>query len=173
MSPKQRLPLGEWVHSKRLFCDLFTESSKAYIISALRVACSLADQICIAEEENEADGRLLLLPPPSSNWVDSIVVEFNTYGGKNENCDSLDLDIGGGLQGGEEDDDGIKAEFLPSLFSTKDDDDTLDNGIKRIHSLGLVFYEIFSGGERPPELEQQQQQKAGDETESVSDTETK
>eukprot|EP00984_Skeletonema_dohrnii_P024711 scaffold13838_cov104-Skeletonema_dohrnii-CCMP3373.AAC.9 len=80
--------------------------------------------------------------------------------------------------------DSIRAEFSPSLFSANNDDDSPslfsanndDDGLySRIHSLGVVFHVLFSGGERSPHhfptpTEQEQEQKLSvkfDETEEL------
>eukprot|EP00984_Skeletonema_dohrnii_P016752 scaffold7496_cov84-Skeletonema_dohrnii-CCMP3373.AAC.3 len=117
--------------------DTLALCSDDYLLPALRVAWSLADQMCKAEQEVTARQSL---PVPRTNWADSIVVQ---------NHIQKDLD-------------NIRAELLPSLFKSDNDDDDGDGVAKHdgsrtqhIYSLGLVFYEIFSGGERPPEIEQQ------------------
>jgi hypothetical protein len=61
----------------------------------------------------------------------------------------------------EEDEDGeggnnIRVEILPSLFDTSDNNNSRQATDGVLYSLGIVFYEIFSRGERPAELEQQQ-----------------
>eukprot|EP00984_Skeletonema_dohrnii_P019019 scaffold9010_cov106-Skeletonema_dohrnii-CCMP3373.AAC.1 len=93
--------------------------------------------MCKAEQEVAGQS----LPVPRTNWADSIVVQ---------NHIQKDLD-------------NIRAELLPSLFKSDNHDGDGDGDAKHdgsstqhIYSLGLVFYEIFSGGERPPEIEQQQ-----------------
>ena len=48
----------------------------------------------------------------------------------------------------------IRVEILPSLFDRTENDTNQMNGI--LYSLGLVFFEILSRGERPAELEQKQ-----------------
>eukprot|EP00985_Skeletonema_marinoi_P003020 scaffold1248_cov104-Skeletonema_marinoi.AAC.11 len=111
--------------------------SDDYLLSALRVSCSLADSICKAEEEG---GKLL--PMPSNNWADGINVhvqatqEINgtlaTENGEQENHD--------------------KAEFLSVLCNGNDEVANNNSTMQRIYSLGIVLYEIFSGGERPTDL---------------------
>eukprot|EP00984_Skeletonema_dohrnii_P023996 scaffold13102_cov65-Skeletonema_dohrnii-CCMP3373.AAC.1 len=118
--------------------DTLALCSDDYLLPALRVAWSIADQMCKAEQEVTAGQSL---PVPRTNWADSIVVQ---------NHIQKDLD-------------NIRAELLPSLFKS-DNHDGDGDGVARhdgsstqhIYSLGLVFYEIFSAGGRPPEIEQQQ-----------------
>ncbi|KAK1742678.1 putative AAA ATPase [Skeletonema marinoi] len=158
--------------------------SDDYLMPALQVAYSLANQICKEEETGKS-------PPLSVDWVDNIVVYINNQVGRvsmcdSDRCDSLDslafLDSLGfdpsdagkdnfadnlfesiihdhdGTtvseeerdQGIEEDRGYIKAEFAPFMFNTNDDDNGPGrDAMQRIYSLGLVFYVIFSGGERP------------------------
>eukprot|EP00984_Skeletonema_dohrnii_P036760 scaffold38095_cov155-Skeletonema_dohrnii-CCMP3373.AAC.1 len=47
--------------------------SDDYLLSALRVSCSLADSICKAEEEG---GKLL--PLPSNKWAEGIAVHWTS-----------------------------------------------------------------------------------------------
>eukprot|EP00984_Skeletonema_dohrnii_P023995 scaffold13101_cov161-Skeletonema_dohrnii-CCMP3373.AAC.1 len=115
--------------------DTLALCSDDYLLPALRVAWSLADQMCKAEQELAGQS----LPVPRTNWADSIVVQ---------NHIQKDLD-------------NIRAELLPSLFkSDNDDGDGVakhdGSSTQHIYSLGLVFYEIFSAGGRPPEIVQQQ-----------------
>jgi len=108
--------------------------SDEYLISALRVAYSLADWICKAEENGDK-----ILPMPSSDWTDGIVVNHYLHQTSTiEGHENL-----------------IQAEFLPSLFNTNNNEGPNDdsiNPVQYIYSLGIVFYGIFSGGERPVEL---------------------
>eukprot|EP00577_Skeletonema_sp_RCC1716_P020726 CAMPEP_0113398878 /NCGR_PEP_ID=MMETSP0013_2-20120614/15218_1 /TAXON_ID=2843 ORGANISM="Skeletonema costatum, Strain 1716" /NCGR_SAMPLE_ID=MMETSP0013_2 /ASSEMBLY_ACC=CAM_ASM_000158 /LENGTH=303 /DNA_ID=CAMNT_0000283697 /DNA_START=19 /DNA_END=926 /DNA_ORIENTATION=- /assembly_acc=CAM_ASM_000158 len=145
--------------------DTLALCSDDYLIPALRVAWSLADQMCKAEHflemckaEKEVTGQSL--PVPRTNWADSIVVHLHPDGsGRRSNF------IGNTTENHvqnatEEDLDNSRAELLPSLFkSDSDDGDGVakhdGSSTQHIYSLGLVFYEIFSGGERPPEIEQQ------------------
>eukprot|EP00985_Skeletonema_marinoi_P014220 scaffold7180_cov110-Skeletonema_marinoi.AAC.1 len=68
--------------------------SDDYLLSALRVSCSLADSICKAEEEG---GKLL--PMPSNNWANGIAVHLTskingtlaTENGEQENHDKADF----------------------------------------------------------------------------------
>eukprot|EP00984_Skeletonema_dohrnii_P008073 scaffold2955_cov100-Skeletonema_dohrnii-CCMP3373.AAC.1 len=164
--------------------------SDDYLMPALRVAYSLANQIC----EEEATGKS---PTLSVDWVDNIVVHDNNNrvgcesmnvnddGGRRGSLDSIafldslgfdpsdaggdnfadnlfetvinDHDDGTTFSEGERDggieegyDDYIKAHFASSLFNTNDDDSGLGrDAMQRIYSLGVVFYVLFSGGERP------------------------
>jgi hypothetical protein len=63
MSEQHRVPLSVWISSSSL-------SDDDYLIPALRAACSLADQICKAEEAGQS-------PTPSSDWIGSIIVRGN------------------------------------------------------------------------------------------------
>ena len=108
-SDHRRVPLSEWIRSSFQQTLLFgtqqqqqqllrnNNSSSAaslpannnydddYLIPALRVASSLADQICKAEEAGQ-----LLLPAPSLDWVDNIVVIISNSGHRDE--DSFDME---------------------------------------------------------------------------------
>ena len=111
--------------------------SDDYLLSALRVSCSLADSICKAEEEG---GKLL--PMPSNNWADGINVHVQATQEINEtlateNGEQVNYDI---------------ADFLPFLCNVSDEAAKNTSTIQRIYSLGIVLYEIFSGGERPTDL---------------------
>eukprot|EP00986_Skeletonema_menzelii_P007041 scaffold2704_cov162-Skeletonema_menzelii.AAC.1 len=140
--PHLRMPLSEWIRPRPFqaygnqqpsgvgnsAATTATALPDDYLIPALQIACSLTDQICQAnEEENEA--------PPLQSHADGDV--HNSIG----------------------------VEILPSLLSNTTDD-TNNSGRKRkntgiLYSLGIVFYEIFSRGERPAGLERKQIQ--GDE----------
>eukprot|EP00985_Skeletonema_marinoi_P011108 scaffold5247_cov158-Skeletonema_marinoi.AAC.10 len=61
---KHRIPLSEWIRPFQTFES--TDSNS--LIPALRLTCSIADEICKVEEET---GQL---PTPCSDWIDSIVV---------------------------------------------------------------------------------------------------
>eukprot|EP00986_Skeletonema_menzelii_P003124 scaffold916_cov129-Skeletonema_menzelii.AAC.3 len=150
-----RMPLSEWIRP-RLFQTSFgnqqqqqqqllsVESAATalpddnYLIPALQIACSLADQICRAKEESGQS------PAPGSDWIDSIVVIT-------EGAPSSDADIDGDAYNN------VRAEILPSLSNTRDDSNSgRERNCGTLFSLGVVFYEIFSRGERPAELERKQ-----------------
>ena len=151
MSEQHRVPLSVWIASTSSLPD------KRYLIPALRVACSLADQICKAEEAGQS-------PMPSSDWIDSIEVHENRRLSAALDDDSFDVE--NFLFGTEEEcgdvvdrnKSSIRVEILPSLLNTTTADTRhMDRGMQRIHSLGVVFYEIFSRGGRPAALEPQKQ----------------
>jgi hypothetical protein len=153
-----------------------------YLIQALRVASLLADKICRAEEAGQ-------LPTPSSNWMDSIVVHLqsnNSDDGRfdlktaEEDEDSIDVEklfnsilssddgaattCSSAERAGEDGEVGsnIRVEILPSLlFNATDGNHSRQATDEVLHSLGIVFYGIFSRGERPAELEHQQQEGGG------------
>eukprot|EP00985_Skeletonema_marinoi_P017678 scaffold9748_cov80-Skeletonema_marinoi.AAC.1 len=185
--------------------------SDDYLMPALRVAYSLANQICSGEETGKS-------PTLSVDWVDNIVVYCNNRvgcesmnnGGRRESLDSLAFleslgfdpsdaaggdnfadnladnsfesiinDHDGATLSEEERDEGIedgcgdyiKAQFAPSLFNTNDDDnDGLGrDAMQRIYFLGVVFYVLFSGGERPAAyFSTASSGKSDDETEELS-----
>ena len=124
---EHRKPLSEWIHS---FGTLFgqhqllfgghnnsTTTASAlpddYLIPALRIASSLADQICKAEEAGQS-------PTPGSDWMDSIVVHLQS----NDYSEDGRFD---GKAAEEDDADGegennIRVEILPSLLTDNDND---------------------------------------------------
>ena len=121
-------------------------SADSFLIPALRLSCSLANEICnVLETET---GRS---PTPGVGWIDSILVYSQP------NNDNLK---GGGIEGVFDafltDDDDIRVEILPSLFKKTDINDDVRQVEGILHSLGIVFYELFSRGERPAELEHKQ-----------------
>jgi predicted ATPase len=106
-----------------------------YLMSALRVARSLANQICVAEDIAAQDGNVNMLPTlplPGTSWADRVLVHL-----RNDNTNRLLFNI----------------DLLVTDYSNADnssaDKARLEHRMQRIHSLGIVFYEIFSGGERP------------------------
>ena len=64
------IPLSEWIRSFQTF--LMTVSSADYLMNTLRLAFSLADEICKVKDET---GRS---PTPSVDWMDSIVVHVKS-----------------------------------------------------------------------------------------------
>jgi len=150
---EQRKPLSEWIRSfhtlldQQQFCSISNHttvslSSSDYLILALRLACSLTDEICRVGEET---GRS---PTPRCDWMDSIVVHLKSNSSKGDGTENVVNTI---LT---DDHDGIRVEVLPSLFDKTENCASQMDGI--LYSLGIVFFEIFSRGERPAELEQTQ-----------------
>eukprot|EP00984_Skeletonema_dohrnii_P009764 scaffold3759_cov124-Skeletonema_dohrnii-CCMP3373.AAC.1 len=136
------IPLSELVRSFRTFDSTTAPSADYSLIPALRLTWSLANEICKVTEET---GRS---PAPRYDWIDSIVVYSQSISSKEIGMEHVFDTI---LK---DDDDVIRVELLPSLFYNTENDARRMNGI--LYSLGIVFYEIFSGGERPAELEQKQ-----------------
>ena len=152
-----------WPANIRLSMALCSEE---YLMSALNVAYSLADQICLLEGgggvlnngdninnycSSEADSninndnnvRRLLpsLPPAGSSWTDSIQIHLSTTTTTN------------GLH---EINNGSPTNKVTAKFSSTTMNNNKEGGggniedyMQRLYSLGVVFYEIFSGGERP------------------------
>src|SRR5210317_2650732 len=85
------VPLLNWLQQRRLQRNDNTGGDdNDYLMLQLRIACSLADQICTAEEESG------LLPTPSSDWINSITVylqadnhEEDKHQWKDNSSDSL------------------------------------------------------------------------------------
>ena len=158
-------------------------SSDSYLTSALRVARSLADQCCEADENN--GGHQPLLPAPGTDWAARVVVHLSNehrsiddykedlqplpFSWQNPSSDPKELQAllksvihDESLYTGSDDEEGAstgrvsevnmapynnvaRAEFSPSA----NDKIGFDKGeMQRIYHLGIVFYELFSGGER-------------------------
>eukprot|EP00986_Skeletonema_menzelii_P007620 scaffold2995_cov135-Skeletonema_menzelii.AAC.10 len=134
--------VSEWIRSFQTF-DRTSAASADYFVPALRLACAIADKICNLEEEK---GRS---PTPSVDWIDSISVYSNHL--REDSTKNVSDNI---LADGDDGD--IRVEISPSLFvetvSNDDNEAQKMNGI--LYSLGIVFYEIFSRGERPAEIEE-------------------
>ena len=166
-------------------------SCDSYLTSALRVARSLADQCCEADENN--GGHQPLLPAPGTDWAARVVVHLSNehqsiddykedlqplpFSWQNPSSDPKELQAllkssiihDESLFTGSDDDEGAstgrvskvntapynniaRAEFSPSA----NDKIGFHNGeMQRIYNLGIVFYELFSGGERPQKTDAQ------------------
>ncbi len=133
---EQRLPLTEWMQQSWNIDNPTKASSADYLILALRLTCSLTEKLCKVKEET---GRS---PTLHFDWIDSIVVNFKSNSWKRDGSENVD-------------DDDVSVEILPSLFDDRTEKDAPHmDGI--LYSLGIVFFEIFSRGERPTELGQNQ-----------------
>jgi len=185
------VPLAEWIHHaldsvmKNYLPDLedssidgdhgdLAVSTDAYIVPALRIATSLAEQICSAEEAaatedveeaayqeelpggepSNANNLQIKLPTPDSNWSSKTVVHL-----PHEICSENEVHAGGedvNVDIGVGDNTSCyltvtRAKLLRTTTAADadDSDDTSQEKLRRINSLGLVFYELFSGGDRP------------------------
>ena len=161
-------------------------SSDSFLISALRVALSLADQLC---HLGDIMGGHQLVPTQGADWADQAVVHLSTECQRaNDPPHQVDVEPlpflskppdprelqdmlnslipDQSLYTREDDDEEVCtdekaklnvipyhnvawAEILPSPTGENSCDDDGDE-IQRIYSLSVIFYEIFSGGERPP-----------------------
>lgn len=159
------VPLSNWINRALDIAasegGALTVSSDAYIIPALRIASSLAKQICKAEEESlpplstrwfESDDNLQInLPVPDSNWSSKVVVSLEDVG--HNTLSETDVHVGGDVDRDSNTNPSYLTVASAKLLSTKagavNCSNTPQEKLRRIHSLGLVFYEIFSGGDRP------------------------
>lgn len=208
------LPLREWIRkaieeSSARFSSLPFHAKNAsallsdsYIIPALKIAQSLADQICDGQEMLKAPlpgqavkGNYSFLPTTAYDWADRVVVQMPTSTGQHHET-SVDLEpLAPSPQANETsmkpDDFDVAFNVLAlntSLYCNVENTDACDEDFKcdstttkflraskaqlfppvrgekkggrvrteqhRIHFLGRVFYEIFSGGEIPIEIQQ-------------------
>ena len=158
-----------------------TASSGLYLTSALRIARSLADQLCEADESANGHHQPMLLPSPGTDWADRVVVHLSNS--KHKSIDDCTED----LEPLSHQDTSLKPNELHALLTTilsdlspctgNDVEDGADinaadyhsvvraeispivndelgsckvQEIYRIYNLGIVFYELFSGGDSPP-----------------------
>ena len=153
-----------WPANIRLSMALCSEE---YLMSALNVAYSLADQICLLEggggvlnngdinnnycsseadssSNNDNNVRMMLpsLPPAGSSWTDSIQIHLSTTTTTTNGLHEIN--------------NGSPTNKVTAKFSSTTMNNNKEGGggniedyMQRLYSLGVVFYEIFSGGERP------------------------
>eukprot|EP00984_Skeletonema_dohrnii_P035936 scaffold36340_cov189-Skeletonema_dohrnii-CCMP3373.AAC.2 len=111
---EHRIPLSELIRSFRTY-DYTTASSS--LMPALRLTCSLADEILKAKEETGQS------PTPRLDWIDSIVV----YPQSNRS-NQIGIDIENAFEHAfdnilTDDDDDIRVEILPTLFDNTENDE--------------------------------------------------
>ncbi|KAL7543650.1 hypothetical protein ACHAWF_007439, partial [Thalassiosira exigua] len=176
-SSLRRIPLPAWISGALDSVDASDDpfsafgdprsvalTSEAYLLAGLKVAHSLAVQLCRAED-SEGRSRAIchggnrppghdFLPLPATNWADSVSVHLSSG---SRACG----DIGDGtkLQHFCIQDESAselsylsvnKAELLPTL-NFDHSSNIQSNEMMRIYLLGLVLYQIFSGGDTPAE----------------------
>ena len=117
-----RIPLAEWIRPSQAFGNQQSSGGSGalpddYLLPALQIACSLADQICKTKDES---GQL---PTPGTDWIDSIVVITDEAQPPSSSAD------------GEVDNtNSIRVEILPSLlFNTED-----SNNSGRARNCGII-----------------------------------
>ncbi|KAL7464104.1 hypothetical protein ACHAXS_004440, partial [Conticribra weissflogii] len=170
------LPYSDNANPQSIQTRITIASSKRYIKNALNIAHSLACQICNGEQALESNYRRRnsdFLPQPGYDWTNRIVVHVQTNQNAHSSSDFEPRLLSEGDEafvnhrhgecwGGyspkspstpqQEDSQQssipCKAQILPPLES---DDDKYDanSTTMRIYRLGVVFYELFSGGLRP------------------------
>ena len=127
-----KLPLREWISNTRGNKNYANRSANGstqhkvprdYIMTSIKIAISLLEPLVSAEES----GQLIDLSSGDGDMADKVTVEFQTKDELRAHFDSVD-------QG----ENNIK---IP----------VNDTSFRQIHDLGLVFYELFSGGEKPPQ----------------------
>jgi len=139
-------------------------TSNSYIFAALKVAYSLANQLCTIQNDEPQDGdsniNISFPTPGDTDWIDQIIVHLSES--TNSDDDERDLqplplnnNPGIDTTSSELQNNIIstylnvsRAEFLPCKAKEKSTSCS-DDEMKQINSLGLVFYELFSGGEKP------------------------
>jgi len=138
-------------------------TSNSYIFAALKITHSLANQLCTKNDEpKDGDSNInISLPTPGdTDWIDHTVVHLSES--TNSDDDERDLQPLPLNNDPEKDTTSLelqnninstylnvaRAEFLPCKTKEKSTSCS-DDEMKQINSLGLVFYELFSGGEKP------------------------
>ena len=143
-----------WPDNIRLSMALCSEE---YLMSALNVAYSLSDQICLLEcgvVNGNDNGRMMLplVPPVGSSWTDSIQIHLSTTTTSTNGLhDEITHDSINSVNGSPNNNK-VTAKFSSTTMNNNNNNKgggNIEDYMQRLYSLGVVFYEIFSGGERP------------------------
>eukprot|EP00804_Cyclotella_cryptica_P022353 CCRYP_015913-RA/>CCRYP_015913-RA protein AED:0.01 eAED:0.01 QI:137/1/1/1/0.66/0.5/4/982/1465 len=162
------IPLRQWINRAHN-ADGNSPISPQYLVSCLKIAVSLSKTN--DDTEQFSCTNLLSLPIDVANWAGLVVVNMkesdrHTFPTDDEPSDDLALLEAWFEKICEEEQIGTSSSIGNSCFYNVDSADFLtdatkldENGValpssedkrKRIYALGLVFYELFSGGILPP-----------------------
>eukprot|EP00804_Cyclotella_cryptica_P009125 CCRYP_003206-RA/>CCRYP_003206-RA protein AED:0.03 eAED:0.03 QI:45/1/1/1/1/0.8/5/1940/965 len=166
--PTSIIPLRQWIQGA--YDSSGTSNCvPRYIESCLQIASSLAEQITNAEEGSSM--RLGLLPHDLANWAELVVVKVDQSGSIGNDGNERALATSSSLN--------LESERLEALLDSVGEEIKIDTPdcrnsvvsaeillndfdqggancylsphiLQQIYALGLVFYELFSGGKLSP-----------------------